>query len=688
MWRILLIAEGLRLRGGRGARIGRDETDLQQYEASQSPAMKSLALRFKVASAEGHLRVRFCAEGIEPIEERFAFDATPGTQVAEKLAQINENGCSLDDIYFVGEQMWLGLTPGPINEAIAALRKQQPADTHFLIRLDLPEALHALPWEALYEKSVGSLAGAQNYCILHEPAISKAWVQELPSGGDGLRMLVIVPEGSGLNAEQEVNTLSRECAARDIEMRPLIQAVTPDRVNAELTGGRWDMVHYVGHGRPNAYERIEIMLNAENGGDLWLDAEIFAQDFRSVGVRLAVMNCCFSHGSPERVDSLNGLGPLLMRQQVPAVVAMRYAIADHMAIRFSQTLYRALFNGSAAGRIDAAVEAARAGLRRNQQAYVRSFITPVLHLAPGCERLFELSTGREAIDLVKITPAPRSATLPERLFRAIASRGCVPIVGPGILYAGADRSGDDAPPGPRELAGRLADNLQPPYPRRREDFELCQTAGEWMHGQLLQWVCQHYERQPGGLENLLQKIKEIYCDQRTPTLVKEMAKWHVPALFYTFFDGLLEGCANHGKSGFTDIVYTLDEQRASDSKYADKDSLLILVRGSVANDQSLVLTESDHQRLTEDIVNMRKEYEAIAKQVGRCVLFMGVSPRDPLVRQLSYKLLESGRRRQGPTFFVSKDHTEVDDAYWRQFDVQWLDENLEDVIPAILKAAR
>ena len=237
--------------------------------------------------------------------------------MAEKLAQINENGCSLDDIYFVGEQMWLGLTPGPINEAIAALRKQQPADTHFLIRLDLPEALHALPWEALYEKSVGSLAGAQNYCILHEPAISKAWVQELPSGGDGLRMLVIVPEGSGLNAEQEVNTLSRECAARDIEMRPLIQAVTPDRVTPNSTGGRWDMVHYVGHGRPNAYERIEIMLNAENGGDLWLDAEIFAQDFRSVGVRLAVMNCCFSHGSPERVDSLNGLGPLLMRQQYP-----------------------------------------------------------------------------------------------------------------------------------------------------------------------------------------------------------------------------------------------------------------------------------------------------------------------------------------------------------------------------------
>ena len=227
-------------------------------------------------------------------------------------------------------------------------------------------------------------------------------------------------------------------------------------------------------------------------------------------------------------------------------------------------------------------------------------------------------------------------------------------------------------PVPRELAGTLADDLQPPYPRRREDFELCQTAGEWLHGQLLQWVCQHYERQPGGLADLIQKIAKIYGTQPTPNLVRALVKWDVPALFYTFFDGLLDGCVTHGESRFTDIVYTLDEPRAADSKRIGKDSLLILVRGSVANAKSLVLTESDHQRLTASIVKMEQEYEAIAKQVGRCVLFMGVSPRDPLVRQLSYKLLESGRRRQGPTFFVSKEHTEVDDAYWAQFDVQWL----------------
>jgi CHAT domain/SIR2-like domain len=650
--------------------------------------MNDLALRFEVTQANGEYRVFFSAEGSEAVEARFLFDASPGTQVAEKLADIEANVCSLDDIYFVGEQMWLGLTSGPIKEAVANLRSQQPADTNFVIRLELPEALHSLPWEALYDRSVGSLAGAQNYCVVHEPSACAGAPDLSPRDADALRMLVIVPEGSGLNAEHEVNTLSRECSARRIEMRELIQAVTPDSVNTALAEGRWDIVHYVGHGRPNAHNRIEIMLNAENGGDLWLDAEIFAQDFRMAGTRLAVMNCCFSHGSPERVDSLNGLGLLLMRQKVPAVVAMRYAIADHMAIRFSQTLYRALLSGTNPGRIDAAVEAARAGLRRNQQTYVRSFITPVLHLLPGAEKLFSFRAGRETPKSDHKAPAAYAAgRLPDKLVRAIASRDCVPIVGPGILLAGAHRAAE-ATPGPRELAGTLADDLQPPYPRRREDFELCQTAGEWMHGQLLQWVCQHYERQPGGLADLIQKIAKIYGGQTTPNLVRALVKWDVPALFYTFFDGLLDGCVTHGESRFTDIVYTLDEPRAADSKRMGKDSLLILVRGSVANAKSLVLTESDHQRLTASIVNMEQEYEAIAKQVGRCALFLGVSPRDPLVRQLSYKLLESGRRRQGPTFFVSKEHTEVDDAYWQQFDVQWLDQDLEELIPAILEASR
>ncbi len=47
-------------------------------------------------------------------------------------------------------------------------------------------------------------------------------------------------------------------------------------------------------------------------------------------------------------------------------------------------------------------------------------------------------------------------------------------------------------------------------------------------------------------------------------------------------------------------------------------------------------------------------------QARRCVLFIGVSPREPLVRQLCQKLLDrrvGTRRSQGPTYFLLSTRT-------------------------------
>jgi hypothetical protein len=71
-------------------------------------------------------------------------------------------------------------------------------------------------------------------------------------------------------------------------------------------------------------------------------------------------------------------------------------------------------------------------------------------------------------------------------------------------------------------------------------------------------------------------------------------------------------------------------------------------------------------------------------KAGRSVLFMGVSPRDPLVRRLSLQLLETGKNRlQGPTFFVCANHTPVDDAYWDKYDVNWIPLTCNEVVRSV-----
>jgi hypothetical protein len=586
--------------------------------------------------------------------------------------------------------LWLALTSGDVGPAVKRIREQAVSGTQFHVRLEVPGHLQWLPWESLYDRSVGALAGVDAYCIIHDPPREIRFPPVSSRGSTELSMLLIVPERSGLNVGLELNNIRREAAKRGIHVASLTDAVTTDAVHSELTRRRWDIVHYVGHGQVNEADgRTEIVLNHPTGGEQWLDAEVFARDSGPRN-RLAVMNCCFGVGSADRRDSLNGLGPLLLRRGVPAVVAMRYAIADNMAIRFSNELYRTLFDGPEPGRIDLAVETARAALLRNQSKdAIRSFITPVLHLANGYERLFDFVSGAAAPTAIaarsttEVTPPP-AVSLPAELLAAICDRRCVPVIGQGILRLGACRS--KSPPGPFELATELARKRGRAYPSA-EDIENCRRTGEWMSSQLLQWVCQLY-LQDGKFPELLESLIETYRQFQPTPMIEQLARWDVPGMFYTFFDGLLEDSAGSGGGRFTRIIRQLNELAAADPTTLGRQRLLILLRGSLTDPASLVLTESDHSRLLASIVNMEAGIASIAKQVRRSVLFLGVSPRDPLIRQLAHKLIEGGkRRRQGPTYFLASDHTEIDDACGEEFDVKWLDGDLESLLHSILEAA-
>ena len=78
----------------------------------------------------------------------------------------------------------------------------------------------------------------------------------------------------------------------------------------------------------------------------------------------------------------------------------------------------------------------------------------------------------------------------------------------------------------------------------------------------------------------------------------------------------------------------------------------------------------------------------VTDSLGRSLLFIGVHPRDPLVKALCSNLLRSDlARNRGPLFFASTEHTGVEDAYWTQYDVQWLNEDLELIIEEITELA-
>jgi hypothetical protein len=633
--------------------------------------------------------VRLTTDDGRTAECDFDLDVLATSRMAGVLGSIEAGTCVSDDLRDLGAHLWDALLHGDVERLFETVRPAADGGSDVLtIRLSLPPKVALYPWEALYdERRSGFISVLPNYSIVHaSPELSVP--KPPPRERQPLAALVVIPEGSGLNVDHEWNNLQLTAAQLGdaIQLEPLMGRVTPLRLQKQLRSRRWDVLHYIGHGVRDDDDHVRIRLHSERESedDYWMEAEPFSTLFVGHGPRLVILNCCLG-GAPDPRRTLAGLGPLLMRAGVPAVIAMRYEIPDDVAIRMSDAFYRELLSESAAGHVDFALRAARHAVHLNQRdTTVRGFITPMLHLAEGSARLFDLPSQNRPAPVP--TPAPvqgAESRLPEELVQAIRDRQCVVVLGSlcSAPLRGAGVSGGPAPaPGPLELAKALA--LQSSYPRV-DELSLARSSESWLASLLLAAVCQHYQGLYKRLP-LLKAIQSAYLGCPPPEALLALASWDLPGVICTQFDGLMEEAfkrLHRTPRGVPDLEQTLDA--AADVP------MLVQLRGSLNDARSLVLTEDDHDRLWDKLARLPSQVLQLAKGPGRSALFVGVSPRDPLVRRLALQLFETGENRvEGPTFFASTDHTSAEDSYWRKYDVTWVSMEAATLIAALDQAVR
>ena len=177
-------------------------------------------------------------------------------------------------------------------------------------------------------------------------------------------------------------------------------------------------------------------------------------------------------------------------------------------------------------------------------------------------------------------------------------------------------------------------------PLLQTDIDLCERAGEWLNGYFLQWVCQHREAQNETRSELVEFVQAHYAAAEAPPLLASLTRWKVPALFYTYFDGFLEAKVTQGEAWLNRVIYDIDKSLESTSMSLEGQRFLVLLRGSFRRGKSLILTESDHEALAEKIRNISPQLAELTLKERQLTLFIGVSPRDPLIHQLSRRLLE------------------------------------------------
>ena len=159
-------------------------------------------------------------------------------------------------------------------------------------------------------------------------------------------------------------------------------------------------------------------------------------------LRLVVLNACESATSG--AGAFSSTAAKLMREGIPAVVAMQYEITDPAALAFAAGFYETLARGRP---VDQAVTKGREIVRITQNSL--EWATPVLFLASDEAHLFEVKAGQtedSAWDTTLIEKLPKSAPPPEQS----ATRPSEGSAGAGTPERATDHStpGAATPSGP------------------------------------------------------------------------------------------------------------------------------------------------------------------------------------------------------------------------------------------------
>jgi hypothetical protein len=264
--------------------------------------------------------------------------------------------------------------------------KAQNANARVLLHVEGPNACR-IPWEFAIDPIT-----RDDYLALRVPVARSVHLMEpvQPLRVDPpLRVLGVMSRPKDLpplQAEQERERISH--AFQQLSSNLVhVEWLESDRwhdLTRRLQNEPWHILHFVGHGGfDEEDDEGYLELTGDDGKALQIPASELAHFTRgNPQLRLVVLNACES-ATAGTTGVFSSTAARLMREGVPAVVAMQYEITDPAALTFGSSFYEEIAHGVPVDRaVTTAREAVMATLRSLEWA------TPVLFLASEETRIF------------------------------------------------------------------------------------------------------------------------------------------------------------------------------------------------------------------------------------------------------------------------------------------------------------
>jgi hypothetical protein len=300
---------------------------------------------------------------------------------------------------------------------------------------------------------------------------------------------------------------------------------------------------------------------------------------------------------------------------------------------------------------------------------------------PGAEVLFPpIATAQPAAPPIapQIAPLAAPITVPDALVDSVLEGLCIPVLGPSLTTLWRGSAAPAWTPG--SLALTLANKGH--FPEQTVVKAMADLAERLDH-MVLQRVCQHFEK----IRKRARLVAEIKASIGAANTVSEihqrLSTWPVPGFVCTHFDGLLTRAFQRTRRAFREVT-SLDERGPAAD---DSTPLLVHLRGSIDDENSLCLTEADHDRLLDAMMRMDRTNAAVAglvtSRAGTSLLLLGTTAWDPWLRHLLWRMIPRDSYDQNTLYIAQSKPSEADKAAWSGFAVEWIDAAPEDVVAAI-----
>lgn len=320
-----------------------------------------------------------------------------------ELAAAKEFGKKLFDALFHGEAR--GALKSTLDDAAQHPDRGVRLELRFR---DTPE-LAALPWEFLYRPSNDTFFALSadtpilRYVELPEPG--RAYPVKLP-----LHMLAMVSAPTdypALDVEHEKSKLMdafRQSKHGDLIASGIVQVDwlengTLAALRSKLGAAHYHIFHYIGHGGVEDGEGVLILEHESKRGRAVSGSAIgqILRDERSL--HLVVLNACEGATMPGP-NEFATTALALIRQGMPAVIAMQFVITDEAAKVFAGELFRSVLDGNT---LDVALTDARRAIFAGNLG--TEWATPVLYTRARGKRIFD-------IDASNVVPVPAQKPAP------------------------------------------------------------------------------------------------------------------------------------------------------------------------------------------------------------------------------------------------------------------------------------